>query len=66
MPQKPSIDELISLKEAVELSGLSDGHLRYLVRTGKIWGQKIGRNWVTTNAELQKYLAKERKPGPKA
>ena len=44
----PSLDELVSLKEAAELSGLSASHLRLLVSRGDIWGKKLGRNWVTT------------------
>ena len=41
---QPSLDELISLREAAKLSGLSAGHLRLLVRQGNIWGVKLGRN----------------------
>jgi excisionase family DNA binding protein len=62
---KPSLDELISLQEAAELSGLSAGHIRLLVRRGAIWGTKIGRNWVTTAQAVEEYLAQDRKPGPK-
>lgn len=62
---KPSLDELISLREAAELSGLSAGHLRLLVRRGDVWGIKIGRNWATTAQAVEEYLAQDRKPGPK-
>jgi excisionase family DNA binding protein len=62
---KPSLDELISLREAAELSGLSAGHIRLLVRRGDIWGMKIGRNWVTTAQAVEEYLNQDRKPGPK-
>lgn len=58
-------DKLISLAEAAELSGLSQGHLRLLVSEGKIWGTKIGRNWVTTEDTVRDYLATDRRPGPK-
>ena len=57
--------QLISLAEAAELSGLSQGHLRLLVSTEKLWGTKIGRDWVTTEAAVKEYLATERRPGPK-
>jgi excisionase family DNA binding protein len=63
---QPDLEDLISLREAAELSGLSAGHLRLLVRQGKIWGIKLGRNWVTTAQAVQKYLAQERRPGPKS
>jgi len=62
---QPSLDELISLREASELSGLSAGHLRLLVRRGKLWGVKLGRNWVTTTQAIEEYLAQDRRPGPK-
>ena len=62
---QPSVTQLVSLREAAELSGLSAGHLRLLVRRGDIWGMKIGRNWVTTAQAVEEYLAQDRKPGPK-
>jgi excisionase family DNA binding protein len=57
--------QLISLAEAADLSGMSQSHLRLLVRQGTIWGTKIGRNWVTTEVAVKEYLATERRPGPK-
>jgi hypothetical protein len=62
---QPSLDELISLREASKLSRLSAGHLRLLVSRGKLWGMKIGRNWVTTAQAVEEYLAQDRRPGPK-
>jgi hypothetical protein len=64
-PEQPSLDELIPLREAAELSGLSAGHLRLLASRGDIWGLKLGRNWVTTAQAVEEYLAQERRPGPK-
>jgi excisionase family DNA binding protein len=58
--------KLISLAEAANISGLSQAHLRLLVRQGKIWGTKIGRNWVTTEEAVREYLATDRRPGPKS
>ena len=57
--------QLITLSEAAELSGLSHSHLRLLVRQGRIWGARLGFGWVTTEAAVKKYLATERRPGPK-
>jgi hypothetical protein len=62
---QPRLDELISLKEAAGMSGLSQGHLSQLIRTGVLWGKKIGRNWVTTKQAIQNYLATQPRPGPK-
>jgi hypothetical protein len=64
-PSKDTAEQLISLAEAAELSGLSHDHLRNLVRAGIVWGVKIGRNWVTTAAAVREYVATERHPGPK-
>ena len=63
---QPRLDELISLSEAAELSGLSLPHLSLLIRQGKLWGKKIGRNWVTTEQAVRKYLARDRRPGPRS
>lgn len=58
-------NQLISLAEAAERYGLSAGHLRLLANQQKIWAVKIGRNWVTTAAAIEAYLATDRRPGPK-
>ena len=63
--EQPSLDELISLREAAELSGLSAGHLRLLVSRGEMWGVKLGRNWVTTTKAVEEYLWQDRRPGPR-
>ena len=57
--------QFISLAEAADLTGLSHDHLRNLVRSGTVWGTKIGRNWVTTEAAVKAYIATERRRGPK-
>ena len=62
---RPGLDELISLSQAAKLSGLSLPHLSLLIRQDKLWGKKIGRNWVTTEKAIKEYLARYRKPGPK-
>ena len=64
--EQPRFDELISLREASELSGLTHPHLALLIREGKLWGNKIGRNWVTTDKAIKEYLALDRKRGPKS
>jgi hypothetical protein len=63
--QRLSSDELIPLRKAAEISGLTPGHLRLLVRTGDIWGKKLGRDWFTTPQAVREYLARDRRPGPK-
>ena len=68
--QSPSSGEeaaqrLISLAEAAEMSGFSQGHLRLLAKQKKIWATKIGRDWLTTEEAVNAYLATDRRPGPK-
>lgn len=53
-------DDLLSLREAAVRSGLSASHLRLLARSGRITAQKIGRDWLTTEAAVVAYLADER------
>ena len=62
----PGFDELLYLSEAAHISGLSASHLRLIVRTGEIWGKKVGRNWITTERAVNAYLARSHKPGPKS
>ena len=63
---QPSLEELITLREASKLSGLSVSHLRLLVRRGDIWGTKLGHNWLTTAQAVGEYVEQDRRPGPKS
>jgi len=49
-------EELISLNEASKITSLSSVHLRHLVSSGKIWGRKIGCNWVTSKPAINSYI----------
>jgi len=63
---QPKLDELIPLRKAAEISGLSQGHVSHLIRNGELWGTKLhGRNWFTTEQAVREYLAREIRPGPK-
>lgn len=61
-----NLEDLISLKEAAAISGLSHDHLRRLAGRGDLWAKKIGRDWLTTEKAVKEYLARKRRPGPKA
>ena len=63
---KTNLDALIPLREAAELSGLTTGRLRQLLRAGELWGFKPGRNWYTTEQAVKEYLARNIRPGPKS
>ena len=59
------MSEWISVKEAAEYTGYSDGHVRYLVTKGLVEGRKFGRDWFTTKQALDRYLATNPRPGPR-
>lgn len=58
--------KLISVQQASALSGLAEGHLRYLLQRQKLLGIKLGRDWWTTAEAVEAYIKSERRPGPKA
>ena len=62
---QPPLEMLLPLNEAAARCGLSASHLRLLVREGKVWGIKLGRNWLTTEAAVRDYLSRNIRPGPK-
>ena len=49
-------DRLISLAEAAERSGLAHSTLRQYAWKGKLNARKIGRDWLTTMADVEEYL----------
>lgn len=62
---RPYADELITLPTAAKLSGHTPTHLALLARKNEFWAIKIGRDWLTTEAAVATYLAREIKPGRK-
>jgi hypothetical protein len=55
--------KLISITRASEISGLTPGYLRRLLRNEVMEGKKIGRDWFTTEEAIREYLDQERRPG---
>ena len=53
---KPDIDELISLRQAAEISGYTTNHLRLLVSKNELWAKKIDSFWVTTEKAILEYM----------
>lgn len=51
---------MITLRDAAQRSGLSESHLRFLARSGRLGASKIGRDWVTTAKALDVYLNDEK------
>ena len=62
---QPSIDELITLRQASIYSGLTTSHLRRLLGMKKIWGKKKDSIWLTTEYAMKTYLNSNPRPGPK-
>lgn len=65
MDRAENISELISLTEASQISGLSAAHLRRLVDQKRLWGKKIGRNWVTSRSAVEEYFIQPHPRGRK-
>ena len=54
--------EMYSTKDAAKKMGISEGHLRLLLETGKVEGKKLGRDWVVLDLN---YKRKRRLKGDK-
>ena len=54
---------LISLTEASKRYGLTATYLRQLAIKGRLKARKIGRNWVTTPADVEEYINTRQKIG---
>jgi excisionase family DNA binding protein len=71
--QPPSIDVLapltddaamMTLREAAQSLGICHGTLRRQVWLGRLTGQRIGRDWLVSEAEVARYRAESRgRPG---
>lgn len=60
------IDEnLISVTDAAAIGHLTPSYIRRLLRTGQLFGKKLGRDWFTTEKAIRDFLDTERRPGPK-
>ena|GEM_PF-1664351 len=53
--------EFITLKEAANLSGYHQDYLGQLIRSGKISGRRVGKEWLVTRNTLAKYMAVKNK-----
>lgn len=51
--------ELLTLKEASQMSPYSADYLNLLARKGKLRARKIGRDWLITRDDLFDYLRKQ-------
>ena len=66
MKNADCLSQITTTTEAAQKYGLSDSYLRRLIAKGKIRGRKTVRTWLVDIPSLQRFLATERKPGPKS
>ena len=59
------LDDLITTREAAELSGYNADHLRELIRDGKIEARKFGIVWQISKQSLLDYLEAASQSGDK-
>jgi hypothetical protein len=62
------VDEIVTLREAAELLGISPSTLRHQARGGRIRARLIGKTWVSTREEIERYrranLGRPGRPAP--
>ena len=58
-----TIGDLISLADAAKIYGFDQTYLRQLIHRGRLQAQKIGRNWITSRSEMEKYIASRQERG---
>jgi excisionase family DNA binding protein len=54
---------LISLAEAADLYGFNRNYLGILAKKGRLKAHKIGNMWLTTPADLEKYIQSREQKG---
>ena len=50
-------DDYITLREAGSISGYHPDYIGALIRSNKVKGKKIGKNWYVSRKEVREYLA---------
>jgi excisionase family DNA binding protein len=53
----------LTLKEAAAILGVTPDNLRQSIARGSFKAKKLGRDWFTTQAEVTRYLAENRRIG---
>lgn len=63
----PHPDDLLSTREAAEVMGVTDAHVRRLIgERGELPAQRIGaRSWAIRRADAEAWAAVQRRRGPK-
>jgi excisionase family DNA binding protein len=53
--------KLLTAKQAAEILGVHHSRVRVLIREGRLPAQKVGRDWIIMEPDLE--LVRVRKPG---
>ena len=48
----------MTLKQAAAELGLTDATLRQQIKAGTLFAEKLGRDWLVTDAEVERYRRK--------
>lgn len=51
------LGDYLSVKQASELSGYSERHIRHLIHESKLENVKVGSMWFVTKTSLKNYMA---------
>lgn len=54
-----NLRKVISLHQASLISGYHQDYLSSLIRKNEIRGEKVGRNWFTTEEEIKNYILRQ-------
>lgn len=63
MAKDDPAQQLITLAEASQRYDLSPTYLRTIARSGRLKAVKVGRDWLTTPADVEAYIASRTKRG---
>lgn len=53
-------ETLLTIREAAKALGYSPQHTRLLIRTGKLRGMKMGRDWAINESDVRAFAARRR------
>lgn len=57
--------KLFTTQQAADMLGISDNHLRTMIKTGQAQPyQKFGKSWAFTEEEIERLRTRKQKPGP--
>ena len=61
-----SIQNMMTVKQVAEAAGVTGGRIRQLILAGDLVCVKIAGAWFIDPESAAKWIASDRKPGPKA